>query len=142
MNLKKAVSPLIATILLIVVAVVLVTVVLTWGRGFTQDSLDEVSGITDDCIETFGTLAITSCSLDTNSVILKNNGNYTFDENWTAEILSDGVITDGTILVGEATDLAPGKSITIILSEDINAGNQVTIINSACPVDARASKTC
>jgi flagellin-like protein len=36
---KKSVSPLIATILLIVVAVILVTVVLTWGKSYLNDSI-------------------------------------------------------------------------------------------------------
>jgi flagellin-like protein len=40
---KKAVSPLIATILLIVVAVILVTVLLTWGKFFTSSSLDSAN---------------------------------------------------------------------------------------------------
>jgi flagellin-like protein len=38
---KKGVSPLIATILLIVVAVILVTVLLTWGKGFFTSALDD-----------------------------------------------------------------------------------------------------
>ena len=41
----RSVSPLIATILLVVVAVILVTVVLTWGRKFTTDSLGDSSTI-------------------------------------------------------------------------------------------------
>jgi FlaG/FlaF family flagellin (archaellin) len=36
---KRSVSPLIATILLIVVSVILVTVVLTWGSDFAKDKL-------------------------------------------------------------------------------------------------------
>lgn len=40
---KKAISPLIATILLIVVAVAIIAIILSWGRGLTQDSIDLVS---------------------------------------------------------------------------------------------------
>ena len=47
MKLKKAISPLIATILLIVVAVILVTVVLTWSKGFFSSSLDDGADVTD-----------------------------------------------------------------------------------------------
>ena len=42
----KAISPLIATILLVVVAVALISIVLTWGKGFTNDSLSETTDIT------------------------------------------------------------------------------------------------
>jgi len=45
-NNLKAISPLIATILLVVVAVALISIVLTWGKGFTNDSLSETTDIT------------------------------------------------------------------------------------------------
>ena len=45
-NNQKAISPLIATILLVVVAVALISIVLTWGKGFTNDSLSETTDIT------------------------------------------------------------------------------------------------
>ena len=37
---KRSLSPLIATILLIVVSVILITVVLTWGKGFTESTIN------------------------------------------------------------------------------------------------------
>jgi hypothetical protein len=37
---KKAISPLIATILLIVVAVAIIAIVVLWGKGFTREGLD------------------------------------------------------------------------------------------------------
>ena len=43
----KAISPLIASILLIVVAVILVTIVLAFGKGFTTDALDKTQGVGD-----------------------------------------------------------------------------------------------
>jgi len=39
----KSVSALIATILLIVVAVALVVILITWGKGFTNTSLSETT---------------------------------------------------------------------------------------------------
>ena len=41
----KALEPLIASILLIVVAVILVTIILAFGKGFTTDALDKTQGI-------------------------------------------------------------------------------------------------
>ena len=37
---KKALSPIVATILLVVVAVILVTITLSWGKGFTNKGLE------------------------------------------------------------------------------------------------------
>jgi hypothetical protein len=42
---KRSISPLIATILLIVVSVILITVVLTWGSAFTKDNLNQTNSI-------------------------------------------------------------------------------------------------
>ena len=39
---RKAIEPLIAAILLIVVAVILITIVLSWGKMFTKKSLEKV----------------------------------------------------------------------------------------------------
>jgi flagellin-like protein len=44
-QIQKSVSPLIATILLIVVAVILVTVVLTWGKSYLNDSITATTDI-------------------------------------------------------------------------------------------------
>jgi len=46
-NNKKAISPLIATILLVVVAVALIAIVLTWGKTFTRESLDKTTDFAD-----------------------------------------------------------------------------------------------
>ncbi len=44
---KRSLSPLIATILLIVVSVILITVVLTWGSSFTKEKLNTTNVITN-----------------------------------------------------------------------------------------------
>ena len=41
----KAISPIVTTILLVVVAVILVTIVLNWGKAFTTSSLNKAQGI-------------------------------------------------------------------------------------------------
>ena len=46
-NNRKAISPLIATILLVVVAVALIAIVLTWGKTFTRESLDKTTDFAD-----------------------------------------------------------------------------------------------
>ncbi len=42
---KKAISPLIATILLVIVAVAIIGIIVSWGKGFTNDSLSKASGL-------------------------------------------------------------------------------------------------
>ncbi|MDD4049835.1 MAG: SUMF1/EgtB/PvdO family nonheme iron enzyme [Candidatus ainarchaeum sp.] len=42
---RKAISPLIATILLVVVAVAIIGIIISWGKGFTNDSLSKASGL-------------------------------------------------------------------------------------------------
>jgi flagellin-like protein len=42
---RRSISPLISTILLVVVAVVLVTIILNWGGNFSQESLGQVNKI-------------------------------------------------------------------------------------------------
>jgi len=57
---KKALEPLIATILLIVVAVILVTIVLAWGKNFSTSSLDKTSDLTNDSCSA-ATIALSNC---------------------------------------------------------------------------------
>jgi hypothetical protein len=57
---------------LVVVAVVLVTIVLSWGKNFTTDSLNDVTSLTDDsCMDTVGTLSVSDCRI-------QPDGNITF----------------------------------------------------------------
>jgi flagellin-like protein len=42
---QKGVSPLIATILLVVVAVAIIGIIVSWGKGFTTESLGSASAI-------------------------------------------------------------------------------------------------
>ena len=42
---RKAISPLIATILLVVVAVAIIGIIVSWGKGFTTESLGSASAI-------------------------------------------------------------------------------------------------
>ena len=44
---QKAISPLIATILLIVVAVAIIGIIVSWGKGFTTDSLSQTQSVAD-----------------------------------------------------------------------------------------------
>jgi len=78
---KKALEPLIATILLIVVAVILVTIVLAWGRNFTGEGLNRAARVMEDNCSG-AAIIISDCQImsDGNIVFqVKNIGaNYSF----------------------------------------------------------------
>jgi len=74
---KRSLSPLIATILLIVVSVILITVVLTWGSGFAKENLSTTTEIQENTDFT----GLLSSSYLGSSAILINNTNKNKDLN-------------------------------------------------------------
>ena len=74
---KRSLSPLIATILLIVVSVILITVVLTWGKGFTESTIDNAdlfTAFTEDVdLKNFIIVDSFIQTPTTNNLILKNS---------------------------------------------------------------------
>jgi flagellin-like protein len=79
-RLTKAISPLIATILLIVVAVALIAIVVAWGKSFTTGSLSEATGVVDtSCMG--AAVQISGCTInDSNKMIfyVQNTGSIAF----------------------------------------------------------------
>ncbi len=151
MNSKKAVSPLIATILLIVVAVILVAVVLTWGRDFATDALADADGMAGGaCNEAIGTLAIDSCSVDGNvlSMILRNrSGSYVHSTGFDADLSSGNDLISVTDLNsgGSALELLnPGQSAAISIENENITENEYEVRVKAqdCPSDGYVVKTC
>lgn len=57
---KKAIEPIVATILLVVVAVILVTIVLAWGKNFTTGGLNEAGTIANDACKD-AAISLESC---------------------------------------------------------------------------------
>jgi len=72
---RKAISPLIATILLVVVAVAIIGIVVSWGKGFTTSSLDQTTNVYKQADET---IMLSFQSLDNGVLIFKNIS--TFDK--------------------------------------------------------------
>ncbi len=70
---KRSLSPLIATILLIVVSVILIIVVLTWGSGFTKENTDKANTFLDSSQQISKSGVFWLDSLIGDKVILKNN---------------------------------------------------------------------
>ena len=127
---KKAIEPLIAAILLIVVAVILITIVLSWGKMFTTDALGKakVAELTQSDAESFiypkslqdGILQFTYSPQS-------NFGDLTIEK---YKVLSDSGETPDTNL-SSAYTLKQGTnviSLTDFSSLGLEANKKVTII--------------
>ena len=68
---KRSLSPLIATILLIVVSVILITVLLTWGSDFAKEKLSIAQTSTIQSTDFTG--LITNRSLSSQNILVSNN---------------------------------------------------------------------
>lgn len=156
---RKAISPLIATILLVVVAVALIAIVLTWGKTFTQDSLAETTDIIDSSCSG-AHLNVSNCKVGTDGNItfyVKNIGTtYTFpltDEFMIDITTDDSKDSTNLNLTNYATwaGLGPGQMVQVDMDlsnldgKDISSGTffDVTVRSSVCPTDAVATaKNC
>lgn len=114
---KRAVSPIIATILIIVVSLVLVAILLSWGQNFVQRNTAQADNSIDtSCMG--ADLSISFCEYSSSnkklSFILTNSGEIVFpeDSNFFLTLLDDNRdlntsnlnILDGNSLgIGEAT---------------------------------------
>jgi flagellin-like protein len=105
---KKAVSPLVATLLLIVFAIALGTVVMNWGRAYIEEKAEFVEGheVTGDCsgvgfsIVTIGGELQLCYDLQTKSLeFILENGPGADIENMQARVIgSTGIFTEDNIL--------------------------------------------
>jgi len=153
---KKAISPLIATILLIVVAVALIAIVLTWGKSFTQDSLAETTDIVDTACAG-AAIQVSDCSISNDNLMVfyvRNIGTtYTFpaEDIFTIDVVGDNSkYASGVAINHDAgvtwAGLAPGSMTQVKLDltdvdGDISGGTfyDVTVKSAYCPSDAVAS---
>lgn len=146
---KKALSPLIATILLVVVAVVLITIVLTWGKNFTTSSLDKTNDVIDDSCRG-ATIAITDCDINSDNFIkfyVRNTSDsYTFpdSDDFTVDFKDSSDNFDaGNAISPTMSSLSPGETIQgdmNLTAEGITGTYvDVTVKSSMCPNDAIAT---
>jgi len=149
---KKAISPLIATILLIVVAVALIAIVVAWGKSFTTGSLADAQGAVDTaCMG--AAIQITGCTInDSDKMVfyVQNTGqiNLPSGDDFIINITntSDGNATLN-LLTSETettwTGISSGQTALFTL-DDVNLPGAVTaqynvqVISSNCSADAVA----
>ncbi len=137
---KKAIEPLIATILLVVIAVILVVIVLAWGRDFTGEGLNKVSGILDPTCDE-ATIAISNCDYNdaenTITFFIKNTSNsYVFSTNaFVANIIDDSNALNNALDTSvTSSTINPGASALGQMSTTLSATRvTVAVRSSACP---------
>ncbi|MDD4049511.1 MAG: hypothetical protein PHX47_00710 [Candidatus ainarchaeum sp.] len=158
MKLKKAISPLIATILLIVVAVALIAIVVAWGKSFTTDSLSDATGVVDtSCMG--AAIQLSNCMInDSNELVFHVKNTGTVDISAGDDLIlnirntSDGNSTLNLPLSETATTewagLTPGQT-ALITVDDANFPGAATgrydveVISNYCASDAVAQiKNC
>jgi len=156
---KKGVSALIATILIIVVAVALIAIILTWGKSFTTKNLSDTGGAIDlTC--TGAAIALSDCKIDSDGNLeffVKNiSGTYTFLTGDVFKVdLSDNAsnfdagVTMSTYTTTTWAGLAPGAMTKVDM--DVSALTDpltgtlidVTVKSTSCVRDAVATiKNC
>src|SRR5574344_388475 len=116
---KKGLEPLIATILLIVVAVILVTIVLAWGKNFSTEGLSKTNQVLEDTCSA-ATINLSNCdynlTTDTITFYLKNtSSSYTFDaNNFKANIIDDANVLNSQMDVSlTSTAISPGAPVIV-----------------------------
>lgn len=153
----KAISPLIATILLIVVAVALIAIVVAWGKSFTTDSLSDATGVVDtSCMG--AAIQISNCTItgaDKMTFIVQNTGSINFPtgDDFLINIVN---VADGNTTLNlnrSATEttwsgISSGQSVQFVIDDANFPGTasgryNVKVISSYCPTDAVAEiKNC
>jgi len=138
---KKAIEPIVATILLVVVAVILVTIVLAWGKNFTTGGLNEANNLTNDSC-TGATIAISECNYDTNSgdttFLLRNTSDtYSFDTDGFYCTVTDDSNASSYVIdtIVANTTLGPGATQSLNCDANLSGKARVSLSvrSTICP---------
>lgn len=144
---KKAVSPIIATILLIVIALILVGILLSWGQNFIQRSTSDADNAIDrKCIG--ADIEFSVCNYNSQdkalSFIIVNTGKIDFkeDTNLSLTIIDSGNNLYETTEVGKITNILDGNAFTMGSStqETIDLRDANPVMVSPLEVTIRSSQ--
>lgn len=137
---RKGVSPVIATILLVVVALILVGILLSWGQNFiNRNTSDADSGIDRKCIS--AGITISNCDYnslsETLTFIIVNTGKINFSADHTLNLM---LVDSDTNLVNDNTNIIDGNafnkgdSFRIVIDEyAATTPIEVTVRSTQCP---------
>ncbi len=140
MTSRRAVSPIIATILLVVIALILVGILLSWGQNFVQRSTSDADNAIDrKCIGadiSFNNCDYNSLGTGTLTFIIVNSGKVDFssDENLNLILIDDDQDLNNenlNILDGSAFNRGDSRKITIN-NYSATPPVEVTIRSSQC----------
>ncbi len=139
---KKALSPLIATILLIVVAVALVAIILSWGSDFViRNTSDADKSLDKDCIGAYINFLSCNYNSDLNKleVNIVNSGkvNFRADQNFNVFLTdSQNKVDISNVNVLGSKALRAGESSYFVI-EDYFASVPITLSlrNVQCPLN-------
>ncbi|HOW29188.1 MAG TPA: hypothetical protein PK685_00725 [archaeon] len=153
---KKGLEPLIATILLIVVAVILVTIVLAWGKNFSTEGLNKTNDVlSDDC--SAATINVSNCDYNaaagtngTISFLLKNTSStYSFvADDFTANYIDDVNSLNSemsSVFTTTPGAITPGATV-IVADTGVNITDttrvKMQVRSKTCPGIAFTEVTC
>ena len=131
--LKRGVSPVVATVLLIVIVVILGAIIFIWARGFLSESAvkgDRVveSSCNDVKFEVQIVKVVSECSTGS-AIDINNIGNIPIygvkvlqfnEDEGSADTVFDGAFESGTITVG--------KSSSACLGSSVNSGDKFRVV--------------
>lgn len=72
---KKAISPVIATVLLVSLVVILAAIIFLWARAFLPETLQKFEGPIEDACKSVAFDAAYSSNIDGGTITVQNNGN-------------------------------------------------------------------
>ncbi|HOW29189.1 MAG TPA: hypothetical protein PK685_00730 [archaeon] len=146
---KKAVSPIIATILLVVIALILVGILLSWGQNFIQRSTADADNAIDrkcigadiefsvcEYVSTSGSEALTLIIVNTGKIDFKEDTNLSLTIIDSENNLFEATDETNNLLEGAAfvKGASTQKEIDLsVSSTDLVAPFDVTIRSSQCP---------
>ncbi len=139
---KKAISPIIATILLIVVSLALIAIILSWGSNFiTKNTTEADNAIDKDCTNIY--LSFISCDYDNLEnefqVSIVNSGKVNFKPDYNFNVVlkdADNIIDLTNIDVLDSRGLLIGESDFFVI-EDYEGKSPITLTirNTMCPIN-------
>ena len=118
---KKGISPIIATVLIVVVSIILVSMLLSWGRNFIQQTTNDADTTIDTSCKG-ASITISSCDYNSSGEYIKfvlvNSGEVSFDtdNNFSLTILDSNDDLDtshNNILDSNSLTLGESSSVTI-----------------------------
>jgi flagellin-like protein len=140
---KKGISPLIATILLIVVAVALISIILSWGSDFVTKNTSQADDVIDkDCVGAY--INFVSCNYNTDqnkiTATIVNTGTLNFRETSSFNVNlvdSEKEVDFSNTNVLDSNSLKTGESASFII-EDYNGSRPIDLVlrNTDCPLNS------